>query len=181
MPNDIEDRELAKLLRQVERDDESLPAIYSSTLLPDESDVDVQLDRVDVGRMGPKLKWYGHFVIIEAGEFQGLPILRAWNAPRSGSRLHPSHKLYLDYEKITGLRPPPIPAGKKPERFLNLFLSGVVLRARTRVVERRMDEKTRTWIERPKETWYSVIDQFGGDGGSPIVAGRPFVLRGRRS
>ena len=77
--------------------------------------------------------------------------------------------------KITGLPPRPLRTLKRPEAFLDTFLRGVELVARTRVVDRVMNPRTRQWEKTQKEVWYSLIDGFEG-----ISAGLPFVLRGRR-
>lgn len=165
-------REIDDAIEQAAKDVERLPPHYRQTLLPAGELVVVSLIDVEIGNVGGREKWFAHFSIVE-GDHAGKVLLRAYNRPKPGW-LSPQHALSRDFVAVTGLRHAPIPK-RPPRAILGGFLRDVFVEARTQRVGRRMDRKTREWVETPGADHYSVIDEI-----VRLVAGTPRVCELRR-
>jgi hypothetical protein len=176
--------EIDAAIVQGEREESAKPH-YRATLLPEGAQVIAAFVDVETGIVGKRSeKWFGHFRLIdveipdalERRRHSGKTILRTWNAPRRGW-LSPTHALARDFAAVCGLPLRSIPKAA-PRAILGAFLRGVFVTATTRVVKRRMDEKSRAWVETLPADWYSVIDRIDGLAlGSPA---RPRYLSLRR-
>ena len=153
--------EIDAFVADAEKAAKRLAPDYRETLLPDGMPVLVHFERAE--NLPHLRRWIAHFVIAKVpdmGDFAGLPIICAWNAPKPGKRVSPSHNLYRDYKAVTGLRGLVVPGNHGPSAVLGSFLSGVLVEAVTRVVSRRIDRRTGKWTETENDEHYSVVDHI---------------------
>ena len=165
----------AELLDEIAHAQRTAEPRYDDTLLPDGAIVAARFSgSVDVRKFRDRVKWYLRFIITEPDtSLVGWPLLYIYNEP-TGDRIPRSHKLYRDWEDITGLKPTLLPRVK--HKILDAMLKGCEVNARTRQVV----EDSRGCRQVHK---YSVIDGFGGryEGRScgPIAAGCPLIRQRR--
>lgn len=149
---------------------------YRCTLLPD--GMPIRAFFRHSAELPWQRRWIGHFTIspdIES-EFAGMPIIAAWNQPQLGRRLSPRHNLARDYRAVTGLSARPMFPKKHGHRaILGMFLLDAEVHAITRLVGRRMDDKSKGWVNTDSAEHYSVISELTG-----LASGTPPVLQKRQ-
>jgi hypothetical protein len=121
-----------------------------STFVP-EGDYDVALTRCETGVAFGSERWFGHFKIVDHGEFFGLPIYRFWNRPKS-KVLARSSNVAIDFMNVVGRRPPSV--GLTPDKFLK----GCQVLAEVVTVKHRNEPRCR--VELPEDCWYSKINRI---------------------
>ncbi len=150
---------------------------YRCTLLPD--GMPIRAFFRHSAELRWQRRWIGHFTIspdIES-EFAGMPIIAAWNQPQLGRRLSPRHNLARDYRAVTGLSARPMFPKKHGHRaILGMFLLDAEVHAITHRVARRMDSKSKGWVNTDSAEHYSVISELTG-----LASGTPPVLQKRQS
>ena len=127
-----------------------------------EGEYQVALIRCETGNVYGSARWFGHFQIVEDGQFFGLPIFRFWNRPK-GKFIARTSNLAIDFMNVAGRRPPS--TGLTPEKFLK----GCQVLAHVVTVRHRNEERQR--VELPEACWYSKIDRI-----IKLTAGRPPCL-----
>lgn len=133
------------------------------TVIP-EGEYEVAFLRWEQGKaFGSRLTWFGHFKVVELGDYFGEPLVRYWNAPNK--TIARNSNLGLDYMAVVGRRPPS--TGLKP----HMFLTNCTVRAKIVMVK----TNSRSTDELPEECWYSKIDQITG-----LLNGTPPCLQSRR-
>jgi hypothetical protein len=163
-------------LRDMARDEANAAPDYRCTLLPDGMPIRAFFRHSEL--LPSQRRWIGHFTIspdIES-EFAGMPIIAAWNPPQLGRRLSPRHNLARDYRAVTGLSARPMFPKKHGHRaILGMFLLDAEVHAITRLVGRRMDDKSKSWVNTDSAEHYSVISELTG-----LASGTPPVLQKRQ-
>jgi hypothetical protein len=144
------------VLDAIEKAEKSLPD-YRDTLLPEGEIVEVRFVSAAASNIGVASKWMLLFKIVMPDRFAGKVILGSYNPPR-GPFLSTRHALYADWLAVVGRPLRSLPKRLSPEALLASFLRDCQVRAKTCVVNRRMDQKLRKWVETPKSEHYSRID-----------------------
>jgi len=158
------------------RNEEAAAPDYRCTRLPDGTPIRAFFRHSEL--LPTQKRWIGHFTISPDfdGECAGMPIIAAWNPPQLGRRLSPRHNLARDYRAVTGLSARPMFPKKHGHRaILGMFLLGAEVHAITRLVGRRMDDKSKSWVNTDSAEHYSVISELTG-----LASGTPPVLQKRQ-
>ena len=162
-PKSEPDESLIRLAEEALQANTEIDAEYFDTVLDEREEVSIAFQRVEVAPLHNEVRWFGHFVIVDGAHY-GSPLLRAWRAPKKKKnekqkRPRPSSYLWADFVAVTGLKkPPPLPL-RKPEKFVELFLSGCIVRASTRRTKKG----------------YSVVDRI-----LRLESGKPPILLVRK-